>query len=306
MLRQVNVLQVAPEAVAKGTAALVGFVDVKAYDVTINSVAPFDARRGGGKFLGNNNAGVVGLQEGVCTFKTELRGNGTNAMDAGVSALLLGCGFSTAGEAYIPTSWVGSMNTLTIHVYEDGVRKVLFGAMGTWKSRVTEAKVVMLDFEFKGIYAAVTDVAVPAFAPGTNPPPTMAGATFSIGAARAISAFTIDMQNEVYVRPDPNTATGLSYAVITNRDIILGCDLEAALVATYAMDAAWRAGTEAAVSIVLGTGAGKQITIAAPKFQYREIPEGERNGILTYDVVGQCNSNSAEEEDELSIMVTVA
>ena len=304
MLRQVNVLQVALEAVAKGTAALVGFVDVKAYDVTINPAAVYESRRGGGKYLGNNDAGVVGLQEGVCTFSCELRGNGTTAMDAGVAVLLQGCGFTETVNTYALTSAPASMNTLTIHAYEDGVRKVLFGAMGTWKSRVTEAKAVMLDFEFKGIYSAVTDVPVPAFAPGTNPPPTLAGATFSITAARAISAFSIDLQNEVYVRPDPNTATGLSYAVIVNRDILLSCDLEAALVATYAMDAAWRAGTEAVVSIVFGSGAGKQITIAIPKFQYREIPEGERNGIITYDVVGQCNKSSGD--DEISIVVTSA
>ena len=110
------------------------------------------------------------------------------------------------------------------------------------------------------------------------------------------------MNNDVQLRKDINAASGFAHAVIVDFDPVLSFDLEAELVANNDIYGAWLAGTEAAVSLVLGTGAGKQITFTIPKLQYREIPEGDRDGLQIYDAVGQCNHSSGD--DAVAIAVT--
>ncbi len=109
------------------------------------------------------------------------------------------------------------------------------------------------------------------------------------------------MNNEVVMRHDINAASGIAHAAIVDFDPVVGTDLEAEKVADYDITGIWLAGTEAALSLVLGSGVGKQITFAVPKMQYREIPEGDRSGIQIYDITAQCNHESGD--DAVSIAV---
>lgn len=288
----------------KGTKETEGFSDLLVFDPDIRPSAPFEPRRGPGKYIGNSVAGIVQERSGIFTCSVELRGNGTNAMDAGLSVLLQCCGLKNTAETYQVSSVVTNHKTCTINVFEDGKKKVLYGAMGNVAFEGETGKRMMCNFEFAGIWDTPTDVSLPAFTPGTEPPPILANGTFSIAAARKVSRVSLNMGNDVVLRMDINAASGIAHAVIVDIDPVLSCDLEADLVATYDIHGIWLAGTEAAVSLVLGSGAGKAITFTIPKFQYREIPEGNRDGILVYDATGQCNHDSGD--DAVAIAVTTA
>ncbi len=301
MLTRKKIIQAKIEA-EKGTKETAGFADLLVYDPNIRPSAPFEPRRGPGKYIGNSVAGIVQEKSGILTCSAELRGNGTNAMDAGLSVLLQCCGLKNTAETYQVASAVADHKTCTIQVFEDGKKKVLYGAMANPIFEGETGKRMMCNFEFKGIWDTPVDEALPAFSPGTEAPPILANGTFTIGTAKKVSRVSLNMGNEVVLRMDINAASGIAHAVIVDNDPVLSCDLEAELVAAYDIHGIWLAGTEAAVSLVLGSGAGKQITFTIPKFQYREIPEGNRDGILIYDATGQCNHDSGDDAVAIAVL----
>jgi hypothetical protein len=302
LLSRKKVIQVEIES-AKGTAnAVPSVTDVLVFEPDMKPTAPFQQRKGPGKYLGNSEKGIIEEKSGSFTCSAEMRGNGTNAMDTGLAVLLQACGLKNTAETYQVTSVPANHKTITIWVFEDGVKKILHGAMGNVTFEGETGKRLMCNFEFTGIWNAPTDAAIPAFAPSAEPPPILATGTFSIGAARKVSRFSLNMNNEVVLRHDINAASGIAHAVITDFDPVVGADLEADLVATYDINGIWLAGTEAAMSVVLGTGAGKCITFTIPKLQYREIPEGDRSGLQIYDITAQCNHSTVD--DAVAIAVT--
>ncbi len=303
ILMRRNLIQVALETV-KGTKETTGFSDILAADPEIQSTGPTERRPGGGEYMGNVQTATVGEQSGTCSLRAEMRGNGTNAMDAGVAALLQSCGFVVAGEVYTPESNPANHKTCTLQVWEEGVKKILYGAMGNPKLEGEMGKPLWANFEFQGIYDTVADVARPTPSFGTETPPVLKGCTFTIGGiSRNVTNFSLDMQNQIALLTSIVPATGIAYAVKQDRDPVVSFDLEAEPVATYDVFGAWLAGTEAALSLVLGSGAGKQITISIPKLQYREIPEADSDGFRTWNITGQCNHNTGD--DEVSIAVAI-
>ena len=301
LIKKKTVIQAKIEAV-KGTAETTGLTDCLVFDPDIKPTAPFIGRNGPGLYLGNANAGVIGERSGSLTFSAEVRGNGSTGMDAGLAVLLQGCGLKKTSEVYQVSSAMADHSTLTIFVFEDGKKKILHGAMGNVTFEGETGKRLMANFEFFGIWNAPTDVALPAFTPGTESPPILASGTFTVASnAKLISRLSLNMGNNVVMRPDINATSGIAHYCITDIDPVLGFDLEAELVATYDIYGAWLAGTEAAVSLVLGSGAGKEITFTIPALQYRELPEGEREGKLIYDATGQCNHSSGDDAVAISV-----
>ncbi|GAH27751.1 unnamed protein product, partial [marine sediment metagenome] len=108
--------------------------------------------------------------------------------------------------------------------------------------------------------------------------------------------------NVVVPRLDVDAVGGIAYYMITDYDgPILSIDPEADLIDGYDYNKIWLAGTEAAVSLILTDGTDS-IAFTIPKVQYREIPEGDREGIQIYDITGQCNHDSGD--DAVAIAVT--
>ena len=96
-------------------------------------------------------------------------------------------------------------------------------------------------------------------------------------------------------RLDVDAVGGIAHYQITDYDgPILEVDAEADKVAGYDFNGIWLAGTTGAVSLEVTDGTDK-VTFAIPKFQYREIPEGDRDGIQIYNVTGQCNHDSGDD-----------
>ena len=130
----------------------------------------------------------------------------------------------------------------------------------------------------------------------------MAGGTFTLATESIkISKFALDMGCEVIPRHDVDAAGGIAYYAITDYDSVLSIDPEADLIAGYDYYGAWLALTEAAVSLALTDGTDT-VTFTLPKVQYRELKEGDRNGIAIYELTGQCNHSAGN--DSVAIAVT--
>jgi hypothetical protein len=193
--------------------------------------------------------------------------------------------------------------TISIDVWEDGQKKGLAGAMGEATIEPDqETGRMMASFDFQGIWQAPVDEALPAFAPSTTLPLMLKNGVFTLDAVtQYISNFRLSLGCKVAPRRDVTPAAGILHYLITDFDgPMLDIDPEAALVATYDYNGIWLAGTEKAISLVLNDGTDK-ITFAIPKFQQREIPEAEREGLMIHQITGQCNHTTADTVDALTI-----
>ena len=297
LLSRKKVIKVKNET-TKGTAESATMLEVMVYNPTINPENVFHQRQLSA-WIGNF-AGVVGERSGRCTFSTELKGDGTDALNDGLEALLLACGMALATKVYSPTSLVATQKTVTILVYEDGIKKSICGAMGNVSISGEFGKPVMLEFDFLGRWVAPSDTALPTPTAETILPMRLASCTLSLGdETPAISTFTFSPNNSVVIREDVSEASGIGYCLISDRDPTIALDMEADLVANDNAYGLWLAGTTAALSLALAD-ADVSVTIAAAKVQNRSVTEGDRNGVLTHELLGQCIYNTAG-DDEFTI-----
>ncbi len=271
------------------------------YELDIKPTSEFIDRQGTGAFLGQEQVGVHGAMTGQCSFKAELRGTDSQGLDAGIAILLQACAFEKTAEVYNLDSDFAKHKTISIDVYEDGVRKEIEGAMGTVTFDGEVGGVMMLDFEFHGRWVAPTDQALPGGSPGTTIPMRLQGGTFTLGGQSIkIGKFSLNVNNELKMREDPDGVGGLAHYMITNFDPQLSIDPEADKIAGYDYNGIWLAHTTAVVSLALSNGTDKA-TIAIPVLQFKEIPGGDRDGILIYDINGQCINSSGDDTVTMTI-----
>jgi hypothetical protein len=281
-------------AIATTTTDAFFAMDVKITPEIMYTERPDDATLG-------QRTGIVGAKKGKCTFKIELKGSGTaGTSPTWAEALLPACGLKETTGAWKPSSNTSDWKTVTIVVYEDGVKKSICGAMGTFKGEGDNGKPVYLNFEFEGVWVAPVDGALVVPEADTVKPQPFIGSTFTLGAAIApVAKFSFDLGNKIYVREDITNANGYLYAVITERAVSGKIDPEATLIATRNYFNEFISETEAALS--LATSGTTPITIAAPKAQYKAMNEGDRTGIVTNEIEFVCNKSAAAGDDEFSI-----
>ena len=300
LLARKRVIKVKIEA-EKGT-KIAGDQALLVFDLDIKPTAPWEERKGTGLWRGHANKGVLGERSGTCSFKVELRGTGSHGLEAGLAILLQACGFKKTSESYGMHSTHSDDKTISIDVWEDGVKKGLAAASGEVSFEGEAGKRMMLNFEFSGIWQAPIDEALPAFAPSTTTPLRMQGGTFTLATlAIKIAKFNLKMGNNVVARGSVAAAGGIAYYMITDYDPELSIDPEADLVGGYDINGVWLAGTTAAVSLVVTDGTDV-VTFTIPALNYKEIPEGDREGIQIYDVTGACIHSTGN--DAVTIAVT--
>jgi len=300
LLTRKRVIKVILEA-TKGT-KLAGTQALLVFDLEINPTSPFEERKGTGLYRGHGQAGIHGERSGRCSFTAELRGDGSQGLEAGLAILLQACTLAKTVEVYQVHSTHTNDKTISIDVWEDGVKKGLAGASGTVTFAGVTGKRMMLNFEFSGVWQAPVDEALPAYAPSTTRPMLIQGGTFTLaGESIKIGNFNLDMACVVVPRLDVDATGGIIYYMVTDYDgPIISLDPEADKIAGYDFYGAWLAGTEAAVSLALTNGTDT-ITFTIPKVQYREVNEGDRDGIQIYDITGQCNHSAGNDCVKLAV-----
>jgi len=289
MMTRRRVIQIKSEGATKGSVAP-GDVHVYAFDVSINPDDTFIQRKPTGH-LGGNLDGVVGARTGTAKFKVELRSLAATTLNPGVALLLQAAGFKLATATYTPSIVEAEQTTITLDVYEDGLLKRLTGAMGNVVISADVGGLVYLDCDYKGIWVAPTDVALGTAAPATVVPMRFASSTMTLGAyTPKIGKFSLSLNANVILRPDQSKSAGYIHALITDIDPTIELDLEADNVATHDAHGLWLAGTNAALSMTLADATAK-CTIAGA-IQYRNVAEGDRDGVIIHNVVAQFVSST--------------
>lgn len=286
-----------------GTAIAIGAADgvFNVFNTVIQPDIPFEEREGQAGF--SPLPGVLGTRSGTVEFDIDIFGGATAAW---ATTFLPACGlYNTAGvyalDSKPPEASGSNTKTLTIGVHEDGVLKKLHGCMGNVKFTIKSGFVARAHFMFKGLWNAPTDVALVAPTYPTTSPLRSASMTMTVGSySPKYQEMTIDLGNDVQLREDPTTLQGLHSAVIVGRRIVGTMDQEAQLVATYDPHGDWIAGTQRALSAIIGSS-GNRITFAAPKLQITKCSEQSRNNIATDPIEFQLNRSASAGEDELVV-----
>lgn len=280
----------------------------RVYNHEMNPTIQTNQRQGQGLGLTPSSA-VPGGRLGQTTFIADLFGGAS--VPAQLTTFFNACGLKLDTATFTPESRPpeaasSGAKTLTIAKYVDGIKKQLHGAMGNAVLHFPSGAPCYVEYTFTGCYAAVSDVAVPAYTPPTTVALLGAGGTFTVGGvALKVGEIIIDLGNVVTPRKDITAAGGYHSCVITDRLITFRADIEATKVATYDPHADWLAQTERAISLIVGSS-GNQLTIAAPKAQIIDVQPGDRNGLEIFDVTYQCNASdltAAPGDDEFSIVV---
>jgi len=287
------------------------------FDATIQPNIDFTERLGQSAF--SPLPGALGARGGTCTFAIELHGSGTpndtegdEACPAWAETFLPACGFTRVDGAavYKPDSTGPSggadssaVRTLTIGLYEDGVKKALKGCMGNAVFTFASGQIVRIEFTFQGLWTDPADVALLAPDYPAVTPLRFADANLTIGSwAPKLAELTIDLGNDVQLREDANTTEGYSTAIITGRRITGSLNPEASLVAEEDVYGDWLSYAEQALAFTLGAGNdGNTVAFAAPKLQFTNVQEGDRNGIQIDEISFQLNRSADAGDDELTI-----
>jgi hypothetical protein len=233
---------------------------------------------------------------------------------------MLGCGavgtISGGGGAeqisYKPSSTSISDETTgaycTVGYYLDGKRYMIHGAVGNCVLTFQVGSPVKADFEFTGVYNAPTDTAllVPVY-PSTVESAFL-GATVSIPTSYTspkLRSITLDLGNEITMRPNPNTATGLHTAQIVRRSPKGSMDPEEVLAATENFWDHWLSGTLGAITTgTFGTANNNQLSLSIPNAQYAKVGLADRDGLAVAALEYVCRANSDAGEDEWELIQT--
>lgn len=269
------------------------------FDPVIQADADFMPRETQGKHI----PGVVGLRGGTCTFKVELVCDGAGGVPAWADCFLPACGWVKSTQTFTPRLEAPGSNvkTLTIAVYENGLRKMLRGAVGTFKLVQEAGMRIFFDFTFRGAFQAVADVTALTNTPSTQKPLRFANVTWGGYDPGCIQSLEIDAGNNIILRecPSNSDATGYATGLITGRRIVGKMNPEAKLVASDDVFGEWFSGVEENLVWDVENATDK-VTFTIPKAQRFNVQEGERNGLQINDIDFQCNQSSGN--DEFSIL----
>jgi hypothetical protein len=252
-------------------------------------------------------AGIIGKRFSEIKFTLDLKGSGTAGTAAKIGDLLEACGYvetASVGSSvvYSPYSVPVSTQSLTFYYYQLGdvnaILRKITGARGTFNLVMEAGSIARMEFTFRGIYNAPSDVTNPTgMAYESTKPPIVESTTFTFGATSLIAKdVSLDIGNELAQQDDINSAAGVKGFTISNRKPTGKFTPEAVLLATKNFDTILTGNTETAIALTIGSVAGNKIDIVVPKAQIESIKDAEQNSIAYQDIPFRCNGSAGDDE----------
>lgn len=274
-----------------------------AYNAQIRPNIPRNRRAGQGTSAGQLPQ-VPGARMGELTVETDLVNSGSATHPQLFSVLLKAASFGVSSATYSPQFGNASYTTITAGLFQDGRYKALAGAVSDLSIRGTSGEAVRMFWRIQGVWQPPTNAALITPTYPTTIPPRLASATFTIGGnAYKLGDFELSLNNVIAPRRDASKAAGIHSMVVTDHDYTFRCNLEASTAKDFYAD--HLAGTEAALNLVIGSGANEVITIAAPKMQLAEPPsDADADGVLQDSLLFQLNRSAAAGEDMLTFVLS--
>jgi len=247
------------------------------------------------------------------SFRVEIKGSGTIDTAPAIGLLLQACGTlegitASTSVAYTLDSDEDNRKSVTMGVLVDGSMWSMYGAQGNAVFSMDANQHCYINFNFVGIFEDFAPQAL--FSPTyeTTKPAKWKNAAFTLNfgggawTSAVLDSFSLDLGNEVSVRPNANATNGLEYARIGDHRVTGTMNLDQVLPATQDMFSHLETPTLASLSCVLGSDAGNILTLTAPKLQVLGLPSGDREGLAIWNMPFALRRNAGD--DELVITFT--
>lgn len=305
VLKRLRTLAVAAET-TPGTAESLSASNgaFNAYNIMAQAEVDVEQREGQGSF--DYLSGVPGARAGSLSFSTDLWWDGTVTMPSWASVLLPACGVVESSQVYTPRSEAPGSNvkTATIACYlgpdgaSNGPVKTLAGAVGNFRIIMPTGRMITIEWEFRGVWQAVSDAALIAPTYPTDAPLRFASATLQYDSVDlCVENVTFDAGNQIKLLECPDTAAGFSYGLIVNREPRITANPEATRVAADDPYGDWLASSEASFAVTLDGPSNSTVVLTAPKAQIINVQESDRDRVVTDEIEWSCNKNGATKDE---------
>ncbi len=209
-----------------------------------------------------------------------------------------------SGHVLLPVSSPASVPSLTMGVYNDGLRKLSRGCRGDVKINYNNGQPVELEFNFMGVEAGITDTAM--LTNITNESiiePVLLGATFTLdGSSMLFNTLGFSFGNTLAQRDDVTDSRGIKSFYISDRQPTGEIDPEMLLVASHDFHGKWFAGTKMELDLMFGSTDGNKHRLYIPQIQYSKIAAGEREGIEVAQTSFKACKYLSAGDDEFAIL----
>ncbi len=210
---------------------------------------------------------------------------------------------AVAGFEIKPIS--SGVSSLTMGLYEDGVRKLLKGCRGSVKFNFKIGEPAVLDFSFKGVEAGVADT--PLFTgiefDDTTPPVLLNAVMSCDGVSLNIGELEIDTVNTLAAKDKIDDSKGILSYMITGRDMQGLFNPEMVSVATHDFFTKWFSNTPMALDLAYGETEGNKFRFYAPSIVYNKIDDADRDGIQLAQTAFDLTGSMEPGDDELAILL---
>lgn len=296
LLRKLRVLAAAIEATAGTTETLdAGDAAFNVMNATIQNGITVEQRERQGGFA--KLQAISGMRVGTATFQTDLQWDGSATEPAWADTFFPACGWVKSGEVYAPVAEPPGTNvkTLTIGVYENGLYKQLYGAMGDFQIVLPTGRRPYINWTFQGVWSNPSDVAIISPTYPTDEVARFAAASTSFNSnSLCLEQLTFNAGNVLTAKECPGNVAGVDYFLVTDRSPTATGNPEAKLVASANHYGNLTAHTQASLTTSIPLG-GRNLIITMPAAQVQAAAEGDRNGIQIDDITWQGNYHSSGE-----------
>jgi hypothetical protein len=278
-----------------------------AYNIEFAQNTDMEERQAPGAF--GRMLSVPGGYAGTISFSVDASWDGTATEPTWADTFLPACGWVKSGQVFTPRTEAPGANvkTLTMAVYNNGIRWLLSGAAGTFQASCPTGKASVFNFTFSGMWTQTSDVLMltPTFS--TDLPMRFANSVTRWDAVDlCLENITLDSGNVVTgIECAANTA-GFRYFMVTDRRVSVTANPLTRLVADQDRYNKMLSMTEHPLTWDLDGPTNAKLTFAAPKAQIVAINPGDRNGTTMDEIEWQCNRNGSTIDQEASITFTAA
>jgi len=266
------------------------------YDAKIEPAVEMNTRPRQGGF--GDLEDIAGKRMGTCTFSIDFSGNGSGTTPAWFSTFMPACGWSNDGsdthtaKTQAPEDPSATVKTLTIATYEDGLLKMIKGAMGSWKLPINAGSAMRMEFTFVGalVNTSAASILAPTYPTILPWRPSADGTGFTYdGTAWCFESMTIDSGNDVQLRPCQDETSGYKGALVANRVPTITFNPEAGSVLNHTKKFTdWLASNSQTFAAQVINVSEDIVDITSAATQITNLQEGERAGLVTDEITLKC------------------
>ena len=251
---------------------------------------------------------VIKTENGTATlYYVELSGTfiSTDEITGATSGASANASDDPVDAGYEVKTISSSIPSLTMGLFEDGIRKVVKGCRGTVKFNFKIGEPAMIDFSFKGVESGVADVPLLSGVTfDSTVPPVLLNASMSADdVSLNVGEMEIDISNTLASKDKIDDAKGILSYMITGRDPQGNFNPEMVPVATHDFFNKWFNNTPMVLDLAFGDTDGNKFRFYAPSIVYNKVDDGDRDGIqlaqTSFDLTGSMNPG----DDELSLLL---